>query len=550
MATRKLKQRVRNAARATVSPEWVDSSSDEETEMTPGPGAMIRGPRMQMDDLEVLRMAVSQNPSNENVMAYATVLNAQLKRADAQFGQLVSAANASVRSVTRGVKSVKQSVRSLGKKVDEATVTIENIDEKADRAAEEAERTKQEIKKDMGKFATYMDRCIQELSEDVAGTLESDRGWLDKWTTKKKGMIRRVYVFLRAIGRIFHKIVGYYFVAREFIIKTLIKVFSLIPGLSAIFNVEELIRLMWFAIEMLWITGIVNSIGGIKGRPFLGYETISYVINLVWQAIGTVKSVFEFLFINPVIQAFNYFSRDNWFLIKCAQWYENVKMIFNMLLDWALDGKKMVYETATYMKDSIANTTSTYVTQPIANAASRTAHGAYYYASPVVQPVATAASTYVGQPIANAATRAAEGVTYYGAPLVQGVRDRLPGMPSFGLPWSGKLSKRKRKKSKQLGGTRPFSIAVRKQLVTPSRGFRQTFLLNVPAKYQEEVVAIQPIYDYAITYVYQLMEDPEVELSETSEMMLDHVAPMMDRLLEFLMNGTVSGKLKRPRKFR
>lgn len=548
MATRRLKHR----QHVPEESEWVDYNSEEEI-ASPGPGAMIRGPRMQMDDIEVLRLAVSQNPTSENVMAYATVLNTRLQHVDSQFGQLVTAANASVRSVSRGVKKMNKSVRKVGKKMDEATVIIENMDEKADRAAEQAERDKAEIKKDMNKFATYVDRCIQELSEDVAATLEQDKGWLDKWTTKKKGMIRRIYVFLRAIGRLFHKMTGYYFVAREFIIKTLYKILSMIPGLSALFNVEELVRLVWFSMEMLWITGIVNSIGALKGRPFLGYETISFVLNMVWSALGTLKSVFEFLFINPVIHAFNYFSRDNWFLIKCAEWYENIKMIFNMLLEWALDGKKMVYETATYMKDSAVNATSTYVTQPIANAASRTAQGAYYYASPVVRPVANAASTYVGQPIASAASRAAEGVSYYGAPLVQGVRSRLPGLPS--MPWSGKLSRRI-KRSKQVGGVHPFSISIRKhQLLTPSRGFQgKSVLLHVPAKYQDEVVAIQPIYDYAITYVHQLMESPEVELSETSQLMLDHLAPPMDMLLEFFTGKLPVkrdfGKLKRLRQFR
>ena len=549
MATRKLRLRIRHG-KPEESPEW-DSSSDEDEFASPGPGAMIRGPRMQMDDVEVLRLAVSQNPTSENVMAYATVLNTRLQHVDSQFSQLVKAANASVQSVSRGVKKMSKSVRKVGKKMDEATVTIENMDEKADRAAEQAERDKAEIKKDMGKFATYMDRCIQELSEDVAATLEQDKGWLDKWTTKKKGMIRHVYVFLRAIGRLFHKITGYYLVAREFIIKTLHKVLSLIPGLSALFNVEELVRLVWFSMEMLWITGIVNSIGALKGRPFLGYETISYVIHLVLKALGTLKSVFEFLFINPVIHAFDYFTKDNWFLIKCTQWYKNVKMIFNMLLEWALDGKKMVYETATYMKDSALNATSTYVTQPIASAASRTAESAYYYASPVVRPVANAASTYVGQPIASVASRAVEGVSYYGTPVVEGIKNRLPSMPS--MPWRGKLSKRKKGFKKQIGGT--HSILLRKhQFLTPSRGFRgqQKLLLNVPAKNHDEVVAIQPIYDYAITYVHQLMEDPDMELSETSKIMVEYLIPPMDMLLEFFVTGKLPmketyGKLKRLR---
>jgi hypothetical protein len=546
MATRRLKHRQHAKSE---SPEW--GSSDEDEFASPGPGAMIRGPRMQLDDIEVLRLAVSQNPTSENVMAYATVLNTRLQHVDSQFSQLVTAANASVQSVSRGVKKMSKSVRKVGKKMDEATVTIENMDEKADRAAEQAERDKAEIKKDMGKFATYMDRCIQELSEDVAATLEQDKGWLDKWTTKKKGMIRHVYVFLRAIGRLFHKMTGYYLVAREFIIKTLYKMLSMIPGLSALFNVEELVRLLWFSMEMLWITGIVNSIGALKGRPFLGYETISYVLNLVWGALGTLKSVFEFLFINPVIHAFDYFTKDNWFLIKCAQWYKNIKMIFDMLLEWALDGKKMVYETATYMKDSALNATSTYVTQPIANAASRTAESAYYYASPVVTPVANAASTYVGQPIASVASRAAEGVSYYGTPVIEGIKHRLPSMPS--LSWRGKLSKRKKGSKKQIGGT--HSILLRKhQFLTPSRGFRgqQALLLNVPVKHHDEVIAIQPIYDYAITYVHQLMEEPDMELSETSKIMLEHLTPPMDMLLEFFVTGKLPmkemhGKLKRLR---
>ena len=75
-------------------------------------------------------------------------------------------------------------------------------------------------------------------------------------------------------------------------------------------------------------------------------------------------------------------------------------------------------------------------------------------------------------------------------------------------------------------------------------------MLNVPAKNQEEVAAIQPIYDYAITYVHQLMEGPDVELSETSTVMLAHLAPKIDLLLEFWMTGhfpKFDGKLKRHR---